>query len=89
LNGPRYLTKLCDQLICFISDEHSEMLAWSDNETPVDNINIDIADQDLYDRLYSFEVKQTDEEEETATATDGFMVCIRPIVPHLSLLTTL
>jgi hypothetical protein len=49
---------------------------------PVDSFNVEVADQDLYDRLYSFEVKQTDEEEETATATDGFMVCIHRVIYH-------
>ncbi|KIM24854.1 hypothetical protein M408DRAFT_26650 [Serendipita vermifera MAFF 305830] len=71
----RYLTKLCDQLICFISDEHSEKLAWQEDDMPADEDNIlDSEDKDLYNRLFSFQVKQTDEEEESAIAKDGFMI---------------
>jgi len=59
-----------------ISDEHSDKLVWDHEQKPVGDREPEVADKDLYDRVYSFEVTQTDEEEETATATDGFMVCI-------------
>jgi hypothetical protein len=36
---------------------------------------MDMADNDLYDRLFTFSVKQTNEEEESATAREGFSVC--------------
>jgi hypothetical protein len=37
---------------------------------------VEVADNDLYDRLFTFSVKQTNEEEESATPREGFEVCL-------------
>ena len=55
----RYLTKLCDQLVCLLSDEHSQAIVWGDE-----------AD----DRVYDFLVAKTNEQEESVTARLGFTV---------------
>ncbi|KAG8823849.1 hypothetical protein FRC17_009237 [Serendipita sp. 399] len=69
----RYLTKLCDQIVCLISDEHSKNLEWRDDAAitlPADDVEME--SHDLYDRLFSFSVKQTTDQEETATVKEGF-----------------
>ncbi|KAG8816259.1 hypothetical protein FRC17_000381 [Serendipita sp. 399] len=69
----RYLTKLCDQLVCLISDEHSKNLEWKEDAAialPEDDEKME--SQDLYDRLFSFSVRQTNDQEETVTAREGF-----------------
>lgn len=48
------------------------------------DIAMDMADNDLYDRLFTFSVKQTNEEEESATAKEGFSVR-----PYTNVITSL
>ena len=69
----RYMTKLCGQLLCLISDEHSANLVWKDEKQHA------VEDRDeqwqaYSDRLYTFSVEETNEEEETAVAQAGFLV---------------
>jgi hypothetical protein len=69
------MTKLCDQMGCLISDEHSNNLVWKDDPKYV--VEDDAEEKEslkVYDRLFTFSVKQTNEEEETATAKEGFSV---------------
>jgi hypothetical protein len=59
--------------LCLISDEHSANLVWKDEKQHV------VEEQDeqwqaYSDRLYTFSVEETNEEEETAVAQDGFIV---------------
>ncbi|KAG8854044.1 hypothetical protein FRB91_004122 [Serendipita sp. 411] len=69
----RYLTKLCDQVVCLISDEHSQNLEWKeDTAIAIPDDDPETESQDLYDRLFSFSVKQTNDQEETVTAKEGF-----------------
>jgi hypothetical protein len=70
----RYLTKLCDQHVCLISDEDSANLVWKEDANQVAD---DEAEESFesYDRVFAFSVQQTNEEEETATAKPGFTVC--------------
>jgi hypothetical protein len=66
---PSYLTKLCDQVLCLISPEHADKLVWqtsSDQDASED-------DEDS-DRLFSFEVSKTNEQEESVTWRVGFEV---------------
>ncbi|KIM24943.1 hypothetical protein M408DRAFT_224544 [Serendipita vermifera MAFF 305830] len=68
----RYLTKLCDQLDCLISDEHSDLLVWKDETAQ------DLDDDDEYssfgDRMIGYTVEQTKEEEENVLAEEGFVI---------------
>lgn len=68
----RYLTKMCDQVVSLISPEHAQTILWSDE----DNEDEDIleVDQDGSDRMFTFEVAQTNEQEETVTVRNGFKV---------------
>jgi hypothetical protein len=64
-----YLTKLCDQVLCLISQEHADKLVW---KTSTDQ---DIADDDEdTERLFSFEVSKTNEQEESVSWRAGFEV---------------
>jgi hypothetical protein len=80
----RYLNKLCDQLVCLLSSEHSQGLVWSgidndkaDGECDDDNDN-DGASTDSEktgtDRILCFEVAETKDQEETVTVRAGFVV---------------
>ena len=70
----RFLTKLSDQIVALISDEHSAKLAFQDDaKTSSPDFDLDSAGD--FDRLFDFEVSQTGEQEETAVATEGFKVC--------------
>lgn len=73
----RYLTKLCDQLVCLISDEHSANLVWKEEgpaKTDGDEEEDTEVDESMddYDRVYTFAVEQTNEEEEGVEAKPGF-----------------
>ncbi|KAH8094847.1 hypothetical protein BXZ70DRAFT_339404 [Cristinia sonorae] len=66
----RYLTKIADQLVALISDAHGAAIQW--NDQPAD-AGMDIDDDEI-DRLFSFEVQKTNEQEEQATARPGFSI---------------
>ena len=70
----RYLTKLCDQIDCLISDEHSTQLLWKDEDAT--KISGDDEYNSFDDRMFGYTVEQTNEEEESAEAEDGFIVSI-------------
>ena len=72
LTGPRrYLTKLCDQIVCLLSSEHSQAIVWGDEDD--DDISID-SDNDDSGRLYDFVVAKTNDQEENVIARPGFTV---------------
>lgn len=52
----RYLTKLCDQLVCLLSSKHSQAIAWGNSEA--ENPNDISVDLDVFDsgRLFDFAV---------------------------------
>ena len=84
----RYLTKICDQLVCLLSSEHSQAIVWGDSE--VDSDNQDASDtSDIFDsdRLFNFTVEKKSDREENVTARQGFTVCYfssqpLPQTPH-------
>ena len=84
----RYLNKLCDQLVCLLSNEHSKALVWSgdDNDKADDECGDDDDDDDDddtsttsektdSDRFVSFEVAKTKDQEEDVAVRVGFVVC--------------
>ena len=82
----RYLNKLCDQLVCLLSSEHSKALVWSsddddkaDEECEDDDDDDDDASTNSEktdpDRFVSFEVAKTKDQEENVAVLAGFMVC--------------
>lgn len=79
----RYLSKLCDQLICLLSSEHSRAIVWSrDDDDGADGGDGDddsdgaFTDSEKADsnRFYQFEVAKTKDQEENVVVREGFMM---------------
>ncbi|KAA1477853.1 hypothetical protein DENSPDRAFT_787266 [Dentipellis sp. KUC8613] len=67
----RYLTKICDQNIALISAECVRDIVWlEEDDEPIDNIS-DFTDND---RIFTFTVAETNEQEENVTTRPGFIV---------------
>lgn len=66
----RYLTKLTDQVVALISDEHAQSIIFKEEMSDED---MEIDDDDS-DRLFAFEVSKTNEQEENVTLRPGFEV---------------
>ncbi|KAH7882014.1 hypothetical protein F5I97DRAFT_1939518 [Phlebopus sp. FC_14] len=60
----RYLTKMCDQVVSLISSEHAESLVWREHENDDDDTRVY---QDESDRMFTFEVAKTNEQEESVS----------------------
>ncbi|KAG0697668.1 hypothetical protein DFH29DRAFT_140617 [Suillus ampliporus] len=67
----RYLTKMCDQVTALVSPEHSRSIVWSEQEDDDALTEIE-EDQDGSDRMFTFEVTKTTEQEETVKPYPGF-----------------
>jgi acetyl-CoA carboxylase alpha subunit len=67
----RYLTKICDQVVALLSPEHSASLVWKDEDSDTEDADVETGDSD---RLFTFEVAETNEQEENAVARPGFQV---------------
>ncbi|KAF9239497.1 hypothetical protein BU15DRAFT_88041 [Melanogaster broomeanus] len=59
----RYITKICDQVTALISQEDAKSIVWSDPVTDDNFADFD-EDEDDTDRLFTFEVAKTKEQEE-------------------------
>ncbi|KAJ7504160.1 hypothetical protein B0H11DRAFT_1709774, partial [Mycena galericulata] len=66
----RYLTKMCDQVTCLISEEHAQSIVWSgDSEDAAAS-----AENNPPRRQYKFKVAKTNEQEETVAQRTGFKI---------------
>ncbi|KAJ7696453.1 hypothetical protein B0H17DRAFT_399071 [Mycena rosella] len=66
----RYLTKICDQVTCMISEEHAQSIVWiDDSEDAATNM-----ENNKPSRLYKFKVAKTNEQEEMVTTRPGFTI---------------
>ncbi|KAG9308630.1 hypothetical protein JVU11DRAFT_11581 [Chiua virens] len=65
----RYLTKICDQVIALISEDHAKSIVWNNS---VDDDRHSQSDEDDTDRLFTFEVAKTTEQEEGVSVRKGF-----------------
>ncbi|KAF8306094.1 hypothetical protein DL93DRAFT_2232719 [Clavulina sp. PMI_390] len=67
----RYLTKLADQIISLMSKEHSDAIIWDEEkeENPTKK-----KAAVTHDRLYTFAIEKTKEQEESVTKHDGFRI---------------
>ncbi|KAF7982845.1 hypothetical protein HWV62_25812 [Athelia sp. TMB] len=72
----RYLTKICDQTMALISPEHAKTLVWKEEEDDVMDLD---RENEQSDRLFSFEVAKTSEQEESVTIRTGFQMMSRNI----------
>jgi hypothetical protein len=77
----RYLTKICDQLVCLLSSEHSQAIVWGDEVDDLANTSL-VSKNDYQARLFSFEVAKTHEQEENVIVRQGFTV--RYLIIHVS-----
>ena len=75
------MSKLCDQLVCLLSSEHSRAIAWGDDDGGTDTEGDDDSDGASTDsekgdssRFYHFEVAKTKDQEENVVIREGFMV---------------
>ncbi|KAH9047539.1 hypothetical protein EDB83DRAFT_2267127 [Lactarius deliciosus] len=68
----RYLTKMCDQVTALLSPEQSASIVWNDEESNAESANTGVGDGS--DRLFTFEVAETNEQEESAVARPGFQM---------------
>ena len=73
-NFCRFLTKLCDQVVALISDQHSERLVFdsSTEDIDVDFDNSNTANDSV--RVFRFVVQQTRQQEDSASGGKGFKV---------------
>jgi hypothetical protein len=69
----RYLTKLCDQLVCLLSAEHSQAIVWGDEVDDPGDTPLDLENDDS-NRLFDFTVAKKTEQEENVIARQGFTV---------------
>lgn len=62
---------MCDQVVALLSADHSASIVWNDEDS--DSVSID-TDSDDSERLFTFEVAKTNEQEESAVSRPGFQV---------------
>ena len=65
------MTKIADQLYCLISSGHASSLAWA-GDVPDELVTDEEDDQG--DRLFTFEVMKTNEQEENVVPRPGITV---------------
>lgn len=70
----RYLTKISDQILCFMSPSQSQAFVWDHQEEQADETISEHLNQDEEDRLYTFEITQENEQEESVVSRVGFRV---------------
>ena len=63
---------MCDQVVSLISSEHAQTIIWSEEDSE-DKDMLEV-DQDESDRMFTCEVAQTNEQEETVAVRKGFKV---------------
>lgn len=73
---------MCDQVVALLSPEQSASLVWNDQDDDTESLDTDIGDSD---RLYTFEVAKTIEQEESAVARPGFQVLFPHVIYTVSL----
>ena len=71
----RYLTKLCDQLVCLLSAEHSQAIVWGDSDKvdDLDDLSLD-SENDDSELLIDFTAEKRDEQDESVIVRQGFTV---------------
>ncbi|TFY78517.1 hypothetical protein EWM64_g5493 [Hericium alpestre] len=75
----RYLMKVSDQRVALISSHHARAIVWRDDDG--DDVSMDM-DEEESDRLYTFEVAKTKEQEEDVTSREGFKLSSSSIAAY-------
>ncbi|KAF8552259.1 hypothetical protein OG21DRAFT_1416462 [Imleria badia] len=68
----RYLTKMCDQVVSLISSKHAQTILWSEGDSGKEDM-LEVGHAGSH-RMFTFEVAQSKEQEETVTVRKGFKV---------------
>ncbi|KAL5492779.1 hypothetical protein ACEPAI_4226 [Sanghuangporus weigelae] len=70
----RYLTKIVDQIVALVSEEHGRALVWDDPDD-IDENNSSFVDlEEDTDRLFAFEVSKASEQEENVGIYEGIKI---------------
>lgn len=69
----RFLTKICDQIAALFSPEHSASIILNNEDSGTEFVDVDTDD---FDRVFTFEVAETNEQEEKAVLRPGFQVLL-------------
>ncbi|KAE9406917.1 hypothetical protein BT96DRAFT_954710 [Gymnopus androsaceus JB14] len=69
----RYLSKIADQTMCLVSEKHAKAIVWSESSS---EDSVDELDDDENDRLFTFEVAKTKEQEESVKSRPGIRMAI-------------
>ncbi|KAI0302864.1 hypothetical protein B0F90DRAFT_1816439 [Multifurca ochricompacta] len=77
----RYLTKMCDQVVALLSAEHAASINWKDEDSDTDTESLE-EDVGNSNRLFTFEVAKTNEQEQSALSRPGFQMNSRHILPY-------
>ena len=65
---------MCDQVVSLISPEHAQTILWSEEDSEDEDMHE--VDYNESDRMFTFEVAQTNEQEETVAVRKGFKVSL-------------
>ncbi|KAI6157189.1 hypothetical protein BKA82DRAFT_4325642 [Pisolithus tinctorius] len=71
LHPPKYLTKMCDQVVALISAVHAQTIVWNDGDGDGDDDDARIED-DEGGRIINCIVDRTTEQEESVQVREGF-----------------
>lgn len=70
---------MCDQVVSLISSEHAQTILW--NEEDCEEVDMPEVDHVGSDRMFTFEVARSNEQEETVAVRKGFKVSSPRICP--------
>ncbi|CAE6410025.1 unnamed protein product [Rhizoctonia solani] len=71
----RYLTQLSDQIVCLVSVKEAELFVWDSGTRNPEAPVVDSEEEEDDDaRMFTFEVKKSEDQEENVTASEGFKV---------------
>lgn len=65
---------MCDQVVALLSPDHSASIVWNEKDGDTNSEDMDAGDSE---RLFTFEVAKTNEQEEGAVSRPGFQVRLR------------
>ena len=71
-------------MVALLSPEHSTAIVWGEPDSDTESVDVETDDSD---RLFTFEVAETNEQEENAVARPGFLVLSRSSISSDSFLT--
>ncbi|THG96228.1 hypothetical protein EW026_g5569, partial [Hermanssonia centrifuga] len=77
----RYLTKIADQVVALISEKHANSIVWAEESQ---DASMDVDTDDESDRLFTFQVAKTHEQEENVKCRTGFKIHDMKIINSLT-----